>query len=254
MSDGLFVKSSKTSEEYGKDDEELYNRICRQRELERRVRKTKTEADMLEAAGDTEGAKAVRRRAAEQNKQLRAYCEENGLKYRGGRVKTYGKVTAGLTNGKNGGIIEMTRKKDGAHRRTSSRGLQIIDKPTYNKLTEDFIKHDGIIIRGADAERHLKNNYASYLPSLNTAFIRDDATISEVLEEMYHAKQDRTKMFGEVLTTEVHLRREIDAQKYLLSVTDKFKIPDEEVAVTKANLEYYENELKKLLGGERHET
>ena len=60
--------------------------------------------------------------------------------------------------------------------------------------------------------------YASYLPGMNTAFIRDDATISDVLEEMYHAEQDRTNMFGGDLTHEVRLRREIDAQKHLLSL------------------------------------
>lgn len=106
VSDGLFVKSLKTSEEYGEADEELYNKICRQRELERRVRKSRTEAEMLEAAGDTEGAKAVRRRAAEQNKQLRAYCDQNGLKYRDERVKTYGTTrtqsgTSPCSNGHN---------------------------------------------------------------------------------------------------------------------------------------------------------
>lgn len=149
------------------------------------------------------------------------------------------------------GIIEMTRRKSGAHRRTNARNLQIIDKPTYNKLTSDFLKHDGIIIRGEEAAKHLGDTHsASYLPSLNTAFIRDDATISEVLEEMYHAEQDRKNMFGDTLTTEVWLRREIDAQKHLLSLSEKYKIPQEEIEVTKGNLEQYEAELKKLLGGE----
>ena len=149
------------------------------------------------------------------------------------------------------GIIEMTRRKSGVHRRTNARNLQIIDKPTYNKLTSDFLKHDGIIIRGEEAAKHLGDTHsASYLPSLNTAFVRDDATISEVLEEMYHAEQDRKNMFGDTLTTEVWLRREIDAQKHLLSLSEKYKIPQEEIEVTKGNLEQYEAELKKLLGGE----
>ena len=149
------------------------------------------------------------------------------------------------------GIIEMTRRKSGVHRRTNARNLQIIDKPTYNKLTSDFLKHDGIIIRGEEAAKHLGDTHsASYLPSLNTAFIRDDATISEVLEEMYHAEQDRKNMFGDTLTAEVWLRREIDAQKHLLSLSEKYKIPQEEIEVTKGNLEQYEAELKKLLGGE----
>lgn len=90
VSDGLFRKSSVEYDD--EEDKELYNKVCKQRELERKVRKSKTEADMLEAAGDTEGAKEVRKRAAEQNKQLKAYCEGNGLKYRTDRVKTYGAI------------------------------------------------------------------------------------------------------------------------------------------------------------------
>jgi hypothetical protein len=93
VSDGLFRKSSVEYDDT--EDKELYNKVCKQRELERRVRKTKTEADMLEAAGDTEGAKEVRRKMAEQNKALKSYCDSNGLKYRSDRVRTYGSVNNG---------------------------------------------------------------------------------------------------------------------------------------------------------------
>lgn len=93
VSDGLFRKSAVEYDDT--EDKELYNKVCKQRELERKVRKSKTEADMLEAAGDTEGAKEVRRKMAEQNKALKAYCEGNGLKYRSDRVKTYGSVNNG---------------------------------------------------------------------------------------------------------------------------------------------------------------
>lgn len=90
VSDGLFRKS--TVEYDDTEDKELYHKVCKQRELERKVRKSKTEADMLEAAGDSEGAKEVRRRMTEQNKALRSYCEGNGLKYRSDRVRIYGSV------------------------------------------------------------------------------------------------------------------------------------------------------------------
>lgn len=46
---------------------------------------------------------------------------------------------------------------------------------------------------------------------------------------------------------EVILRREIDAQNYLLSIIDKYKIPVEESSVTKRNLEMYENLLEELI-------
>lgn len=90
VSDGLFRKSSVEYDD--EEDKALYNKVCKQRELERRVRKSKTEADMLEAAGDTEGAKQVRQKLTEQNKALKSYCDSNGLKYRSDRVKTYGSV------------------------------------------------------------------------------------------------------------------------------------------------------------------
>lgn len=157
-----------------------------------------------------------------------------------------------VAKAKERGIIEvdeMERRKNGANRRIGSEGQEIIDQATYNKLTKPFIKHGGLIIRGEEAKEHLKkmNAHASYLPSLNAAFITDDATVSEVLEEMYHAEQDRKHLFGEFVTEEVQIRREIDAQKHLLSMTDKYKIPEKEVELTKHNLAMYEKALEDFL-------
>lgn len=141
----------------------------------------------------------------------------------------------------------MNRK---INREKAEDGHEIIDDRTYKKLTKEFLENDGLIIRGEDAANHLGNRaYASYLPGLNTAFIRDDATVSDVLEEMYHAYQDRANMYGEVLTPEVRIRREIDAQKYLLRMRKRYKIPVEETKVTMINLADYENDLKKLIEG-----
>ena len=160
------------------------------------------------------------------------------------------KLTKSIAKSDSSGIMELTRRKGAPHRRIGNNGQQIIDKATYNKLTRDFEKNGGIIIRGKRADKHLgKGKTASYLPSLDTAFIKDEPTVSDVLEEMYHAKQDRLQMFGDTLTEEVRLRREIDAQEYLLSLTDKYKIPDNEVETTKSNLEYYKSQLHKLLQG-----
>lgn len=64
---------------------------------------------------------------------------------------------------------------------------------------------------------------------------------------MYHAKQDRMNMYGSKLTAVVLEKREIDAQKYLISVTKRYKIPIEELEQTKANLKYHEERLAELL-------
>lgn len=134
-------------------------------------------------------------------------------------------------------------------RRIGSQGQEIIDKPTYNRLTKTFLKKGGTIIRGEEAERHLAKvgAYASYMVGANVAFIRDESTISDVLEEMFHAKQDREKHFGDSFDLEVQLRRETEAQKYLLSVAKKYKIPVKEVEVTQKNLSDYEKQLARLL-------
>ena len=136
-------------------------------------------------------------------------------------------------------------------RKTGEQGQEIIDKPTYNKLTKDFLKHGGLIIRGEEAVKHLEKQgaYASYFMGGNFAFIRDDATVSDVLEEMYHALQDRKNMFAEYSQEEMLIRREIDAQKYLISVAERYKIPIGETNVTKQNLANYEERLKERLNG-----
>ena len=147
--------------------------------------------------------------------------------------------------------MEVKAENEMQRRKIGSNGQQIIDKPTYRKLTRDFTKRGGIIIRGKDAENILgEYAYASYIAGgENIAFIRDEATISDVLEEMFHAEQDRTQRFGAVLTKEVLLKREIEAQEYLISVAEKYKIPVEEMNVTKKNLEYYKAELQRLQQG-----
>lgn len=136
-------------------------------------------------------------------------------------------------------------------RKIGKQGQEIIDMPTYNKLTKDFLKNGGLIVKGEEAVKHLEKQgaYASYFMGGNFAFIRDDATVSDVLEEMYHALQDRKNMFAEYSREEMLIRREIDAQKYLLSVAERYKVPIEEIKVTKQNLANYEEQLKERLNG-----
>ena len=127
------------------------------------------------------------------------------------------------------GIEENNRRKIG------SNGQEIIDQATYHKLTNWFVKSGGIIIRGEEAKRHLEKQHASaaYLMGFNAAYILDEATVSDVLEEMYHAKQDRSNKFGVVVDDVVYNKREIDAQEYLLRMTRKYKSPEPECEATR---------------------
>lgn len=136
---------------------------------------------------------------------------------------------------------EMNRRKVGP------RGNEIIDKPTYQKVTRDFRKRGGEIVRGSEAAEHLGQESAAYVAGANRAYIRDDATVSDVLEEMFHAQQDRRGDYINLPADEMLLRREIDAQNYLLELTNRYKIPIEEVETTRQNLDYYQKLLEEIL-------
>lgn len=143
MSDGLFRKSSVEYDD--EEDKELYNKVCKQRELERKVRKSKTEADMLEAAGDTEGAKEARRKMTEQNKVLKSYCDSNGLKYRSDRVRTYGAATPKKALDKSGesGIIkarQLAQKKTFNYRDFD----EVVDEKSVSELKQYAAEKMGI--------------------------------------------------------------------------------------------------------------
>lgn len=68
------------------ENDKRYKEIQEQRRLERKIRKTKTEADMLKEIGDTEGAKAARAKLKTQRKAYKQYCDEHELTQRNDRL------------------------------------------------------------------------------------------------------------------------------------------------------------------------
>lgn len=69
------------------EDRELYKRTQKQRGMERRIRKMKTEADVLAAAGDADAAREARRKARLMNADLKEWCEREGMPYYPDRVR-----------------------------------------------------------------------------------------------------------------------------------------------------------------------
>lgn len=62
--------------------------------------------------------------------------------------------------GKDELISDMTfskwqRWKETTRQKTGAQGQEIIDKPTYNNLTRDFLRRGGALVRGEEAETHL---------------------------------------------------------------------------------------------------
>ena len=179
VSDGLFRKSEVAYDD--EEDKELYNKVCHQRELERQVRKSKTEAAMLDAAGDTEGARAARQRLTEQNKQLRAYCEENGLKFRSDRIRTYG---AAIQPKAVGGLKSSSKPLT-----SSSIGGTIYPKDVTGQKLKGMIKRSNSLEKPIFAEDTPDNLFATY-----AARIKQEAGKYDVA---LHGNPIETLFFGE---------------------------------------------------------
>lgn len=101
VSDGTFINREKEFD--GEETSEEYKKVQRQRELERTVRKKKTEANMYEAAGDKDAARDLRRLAKDEDRKLREYCQKEGLSYRRDRTEVYGYKKVDISE--NSGII-----------------------------------------------------------------------------------------------------------------------------------------------------
>ena len=138
-------------------------------------------------------------------------------------------------------------RKGSTHRKTSADGRKIIDKATYYKITNPAIKK-GADIRIADGEilRRLQKEQATAVTYGNVLFFRPDATVSDVLEEVHHFYQNKRGLNSQYGARQRIIMNEIDAKNYLLSVVDKYHIPEEETALTKSQLESYKAEMEKM--------
>ena len=81
---------------------------------------------------------------------------------------------------------------------------------------------------------------------MESIIFRPDATVTEVLEEVYHFEQNKKKMNYQWEHKVMRTLNEIDAQIYLITVADKYKIPLKEREETRALLRKYEEELEQL--------
>lgn len=214
VSDGLFRKSAVEYDDT--EDKELYNKVCRQRELERRVRKSKTEADMLEAAGDTEGAKQVRQRVTEQNKALKAYCEGNGLKYRADRVRTYGAIAPKKALDKSGesGIIKLGSDSVALEYQRYGRNKTTLVNKTYIDGGEYRRKFDNIS-DNAEVNKSVYNSAKSALKHRS----------GTVYEDMYWIDSET----GDIIASEINSQTQqkivySEATKKVVSSHEKNKI------------------------------
>lgn len=156
------------------------------------------------------------------------------------------KYLQSLENAGKSGTIDLYRKVP-THRKTTAEGRQVISKPLYNKLTNSVTKKGGAVIT-ADEQwmEYLAKNGASAVTYDDVIILRPDATTTEVLEEVYHFFQNRSGVNSKYSASQRKIMNEIEAQEYLISVADKYKIPEAEREETKELLKMYKADMEKL--------
>lgn len=231
-----------------------YQVTQRQRKLERGIRATKREIEAQKAiGGDTKKLQAQLRK---QTADYHAFSKNVGLRAKDNRLgvvngssdlkktKSYTVMNKSISKSQDKFDSLESFRKGKIHRKKHD-GIEIIDEATYNKLIRNVKRNGGIAIRGSEeVEEHLAKNGSTASCIGKVLLFSENATISDVLEETYHFKQNIDKMNGNKPLRERMLLNEIDAQKYLLSVADKYKIPETELAVTRKNLDYYTKALE----------
>lgn len=253
-----------------------------QRAMERRIRAQKRKCTALHTAvkscEDPAGKAKLQekyaqsaKRLQEQNAAYTKFCADNDLKPYHERLTVAGwnrsaASTASaavrvqgrglknesakvLENLPEDGII-ASKESTLTHRRVTADGREIINKATYSKLVNPVIKKGGKVITASvdnDWIRYLGERGATAVTIGDTIVLRPDATTTEVLEEVYHFYQNRSGLNAQYSAVQRMVMNEIAAQKYLMSIAERYKIPQSEREETKALLESYIKQKEELI-------
>ena len=142
-------------------------------------------------------------------------------------------------------LEDVSDKTEALFRNKDSNKRRPINIARQNRLTRDFRQNGGVIFQSLVGDQYLKKIGAAAVNyNEKTIILPTKPTISEVLEELYHAEQYRN---GKIDPNDYvsKIKAEIDAQNYLLSVEKRYNIPRNESEQTKKNLKYWKEELKK---------
>lgn len=201
------------------DNQEQYKKTQNQRELERRVRKSKRECMALEKTGDTEGLQKAKETLKTRQKALKQYCADNDLKYKPDRtaVVDYKKSVAGFTPtdkksriaeikaktvDKSGGssIMELRRKLDRKEANTGA--FKKLEVPMQKRNVLSICKRYSIDTKGITfkiqrSEKMLSlpfygstdYNNIGRIDLFPNAFLSEEELMKTILHEKCHLKQ-----------------------------------------------------------------
>lgn len=208
-----------------------------------RIRKTDASRRTMREFMDGDGVKrALKAKGVSKTAAQKALSAE--MKRRGIASRDFSMLSR--ANQQSAFKAALTRKKpsDMEVRRSS---MKPVNAALYSSQKNYVERHGGVVLRGGDeAERHLDSMEvdAAYMTGAGVIMLRHDATTSEVLEEVYHFQQDQRGDYSDRNAAIMTLLRERDAQRYLLSVAERYNIPKSETAQTRKALEGYLQKLK----------
>lgn len=235
-----------------------YEATQRQRGLERTLRKQKRKILIDEKTGDKEKLAIDQTRYVVANDEYHRFSKAAGLRLQHERANVPGfgakQHSAAEKTEREKKITKKTEKPieklnvNGIMNSTemfskdvdARSGFKFISDERFAALTVEARKKGAIILRGTpEVERHLSMHGASASTMGDVLMFKKDVCLFEVLEETHHFNQNLAKLNddkGEPLRT---ILNEIDAKKYLLSVSQKYQIPRNE-------LEHIQEQLSKL--------
>ena len=136
---------------------------------------------------------------------------------------------------------EQFRRKD-----RNRKGYHFISDERFISLTIGIRKQGAVIHRGGEeVEEYLDRRRADALTIGKDLFFRQQVTISEVVEEVYHYYQNQIGLNSDKEANLMMILNEIDAKQFIIDNAKVLSIPRKEVDETKQQLEVYKIKLKK---------
>lgn len=210
----------------------------KQRYYERNIRRLKYDLDLAKRQNDVDGIRKFSQGIRGYQAKLRQIVKDNDFLT---RQYDREKIVENIDPKqqlfrKNLGYTMYRKKLKNIYKKP-------ISKAELNRLTKSYVKSGGLIFMGPEVDKELKKRDAEGI-ALNDIYIKlsSKAGRAAVREELIHIKQFRS--MGPVKDNGDLYKREIDAANILLKNAKKWKLSEEEIAVTKQNKARYERKLK----------
>lgn len=208
-----------------------------------RVRKTDASRRTMREFMDGDGVKrALTARGVSKTAAQRALSEE--MKRRGMEPRDFSALSKTSQRKVFGAALARRKPTEAEVRREK---MKPVNEALYNSQKNYVERHGGQVQRGTEeALQHLRvmDVDAIYVMGAQTIYFHERPSTSEVLEEVFHFKQDVRGDYSEYGIGLARTLRERDAQRYLLEVAERYNIPKEETEQTRKALEEYLKDLR----------